>query len=405
MPRRWHGYKRPMLDIINSFRRGDLNIDCTLMQLTQNKDGGIHFNGRGIISQFETGILNFKIYADYDETHIMRLINGSKTEVVGKIIPDSDYYQLNVLTLNGARWVIKRIIPRIEFNFLTQSAVISGDILSMTSTNTSRQSLNILQLFYFEEYTLPQHPDGTNQQYCSLKSDQNKEIEAKFDVAVDPTKKETVIEIKSSDPFPEGFELRVQEALQFITTKPAYWRAKYRINNCKSELELVSPWRLPLKTQLRAPLNIGSYEYLMHGWKLFEKYLIYVNNNTHGLISNPVAYHFKNACDASANSIHTWAIGVCVAVEAITKFIKHDCEVSSQLKTYQSRALDWLATQNDLPEILERAKGQINSMSNLRPQDILHSLANDKHVNRDYIKTWDLYSSVTHHAFTGQNSL
>ena len=103
------------------------------------------------------------------------------------------------------------------------------------------------------------------------------------------------------------------------------------------------------------------------------------------------AYHLYNACETTANSVDAWAVGISVAVEAVTDLIAipGDGSKAKELAPYQERALAWLVEQKDLSaDIVKRAQGQINAMSNKRPQDTLYVLAAAGRVEKNYVDAW-----------------
>jgi hypothetical protein len=171
--------------------------------------------------------------------------------------------------------------------------------------------------------------------------------------------------------------LRIQESLRYITAKTAIWRARLQNEGNELRLELASPWRKSLRTQLSPPISPRSIDFHRHGWRLFGKYLEYVVATTEGTFWNPVAYHLNNACEATAGSLDAWAIGVSVAVEAVASLIS----VADDKEKVERE-------QSDLQDLYDRVTGQINAMSNRRAQDTLYGLAATGHLQEDYIKAW-----------------
>jgi hypothetical protein len=213
---------------------------------------------------------------------------------------------------------------------------------------------------------------------------------SKFEVRKRDGSGDTVVEVTSEAAFPVAFNLRIGEALQYVTAKTVIWRARLESEHNKLHLELVSPWPKSTKTQFSPPISSMSNGFYDHTWTLFGRYLSYVVQETKGTYWTPVAYHLYNACEATAGSVDAWAAGVSIAVEAVASLINvdDDKQKGEQLTLYQDRARKWLAEQSDLGNDLKaRAEGQINAMSKKRPEDILHMLANTGHVEKAYIKT------------------
>ncbi len=201
---------------------------------------------------------------------------------------------------------------------------------------------------------------------------------------------DTVVELTSDATFPTAFHLRIQEALQYITAKTAVWRVRLESEANKVTLELASPWRKSGRTQLGPPISPTSIHFLEHGWKLFGCYLAYVVAKTEGTHWNPVAYHLHNACEATANSVDAWAVGVSVAAEAVASPIKlpSDDTKAERLALFQKRMRECLGAQTDFPDLVPRMEGSIAALSNKRPQDIMHALADTGHVEKAYVDAW-----------------
>jgi len=149
---------------------------------------------------------------------------------------------------------------------------------------------------------------------------------SKFEVRKRDGSGDTVVEVTSEAAFPVAFNLRIQEALQYITAKTAIWRARLENEGNELHLELASPWRKSARTQFSPPISPASIEFCEHGWPLFGRYLSYVVQKTEGTHWNPVAYHLYNACEATASSVDAWAGGVSIAVEAVASLINVEAE-------------------------------------------------------------------------------
>jgi hypothetical protein len=159
----------------------------------------------------------------------------------------------------------------------------------------------------------------------------------------------------------------------------------------KLTLELASPRRKSGRVQLGPPISATYIDFLKHGWQLFGCYLAYVVAKTEGEHWNPVAYHLHNACEATANSVDAWAVGVSVAAEAVASLIKMpgDDTEAKQIALFQKRMLECLATQTDFPDdLIRRMQGLIAVMSQKRAQDTMYALANTGHVEKAYVDAW-----------------
>jgi hypothetical protein len=382
-------------ETVDAFRRGVLDIDCKRMVLTQHKDGGERFEGQGYIRQADDGTLIFKIYVTkYDAKplgHLHVMFNTS----AGKMHSDAMFYDLEAIAHDGTRWIASRILPDPHWDMSDQTVLMHGKMQSITADLDMPQKRHHLVLHFFEEYQVPLHRMSETERhgtpYYTRDRAEFTALESEFVVRVRDGSSDTIFEIASDKPFPTAFDLRVQEALQYITAKTAIWRVRFQSADKGIELELASPWRKSSRTQFSPPLASNSAQFLEHGWKLFEKYLAYVVQKTDGTYWNPVAYHLHNACEATANSVDAWAVGVSVAVEAVSGLInvEGDKQKAERVVLYQERARKWLEDQKDLADIADRAWGLINAMSSKRPQDALYALAETGHVEKAYVDAWE----------------
>ena len=396
-----------MFDIdetIDAFRRGSLDIDCKSMVLAQRKAGGEQFEGQGYIRQAEDGTLIFKIYVTKHNAevsgHFQAMVNGS----AGQLYPDEAFYDLEAIGCDGTRWTAMRILPYSHWDVSDMSVLMHGKAPSIISYLGTHKFRHYLRLHFFEEYEVPLLLRSETEEHGNRVSVLDRaEFEAggaKFEVRRRDGSGSTIVEVTSETPLPAAFDLRIQEALQYVTAKSAFWRARLHGHGNELHLELSSPRRKSAYTKFSPPISPASIHYRECFWGLFREYLKFVTQSTNGLHWNPVAYHLHNACEATANSVDAWAVGISVAVEAIAGLIEISsaADKAKEVAVYQCRALAWLAEQKDLSsEIAERAKGQINAMSNKRPQDTLYALADAGQVEKKYVKAWtDLRNRQVH---------
>ena len=387
-----------MLDIdetIDAFRRGVLDIDCKRMVLAQHKEGGERYEGPGYIHQDRDGSLLFKIYATEKNAKPFRHLDSMLRVRAGMLQPNESLYELDVVGYDGTHWTASRINPSLHRDATDASLLVNGQVQSITANLNIPQSHHYLRLHFFEEYSVPllqmSETERYGNRYHVLDRAEFETCSAKFQIRQHESSRDTIVELTAETVFPVAFDLRIQEALQYLTAKPAFWRARLQSHGRELHLELSAARRKSARTQFRPPISPGSSNFLKHGWRLFGTYLAYVTEKTHGTHWNPVAYHLYNACEATANSVDSWAVGISVAVEAVAGLIVFagDDDNARELALYQDRVLTWLANQKDLsPDILKRAEGQLSAMNNKRPQDILYALADTGRVEKNYVDAW-----------------
>jgi len=382
-------------EVIDEFREGNLEIDCRAMTLIQRKDRGEIYRGKGYIRQADDGAFEFKLYVVSTENvtpyqSFARLVSVQ----AGSLHPDEVFYDLTAIAHDGTKWTAERLLPGFSWDIRDGEVIVHGHILSIKSQTDSQEKFTpFLQLHYFDEFELPFSKASETERWGQKRHTTDKaEFEglgAKWKVR--KRDQRVVVEIDSTaDSFPPSFEYRVQEAFQFLAAKPVFWRARLSGNQTKVEFELVSPWRRSIKTQMGLPISRATDGYFQHSWRLFQLYLEYVAANTKDTQWNPVAYHLYNAIEASANSIDAWAVGYCVALEALTSFVslENDAEHRGHIEGFQAKLRKWLAEETEYPDLVPRLDGMISGLASERVQDKLHELSETGHVTRSYIRSW-----------------
>jgi hypothetical protein len=379
---------------IEDFQRGILDVDCKRMVLTARKPNGPYFRGPGYIRQAADGVLTIKIYVTEHTAEPVEHFTSWLALGAGQLHGDDMFYDLDAIGHDNTRWTTKRIFPAPHWNASDASVLINGQIQSITAHLDMPVRQHFLSLHFFEEYDVPLHLMSKTEERGDVSYVRDRaEFEAcgsKFVVRKRNGSGETTVEVVSENPFPPAFDLRIQEALQYLTAKTAMWRARVQGNGQEQHLELASPSRKAQRTHFDPPISPAAMDVHQHGWKLFGKYLAYVIANTDDTYWNPVAYHLYNACEATAGSLDAWAVGVSVAVEAVASLIERGKEKDERVAQLQKRLRTWLWLAQSVIEgdLAKRFNGLIDRMSEKRVVDTLYALAATGHLEKEYIKAW-----------------
>jgi hypothetical protein len=384
-------------ETIDSFRRIALELDCKNIVLRQQKDGGEVYEGPGYIRQTPEGALTFKLYVVRRENiRPMENFAARLQGVAGRLYGPDLHYDLSATAHDGIVWTAGRIIPVFNWDTRDESVMAVGQMQSITAKlERPIQPRHHLRLHFFEEYVVPLHQMSQTEQlgseYMIRDRAEFEGCNCRFEVRVREGSGDTVIEATSEDKFAPAFEARIQESLQYLTGKSAFWRARAERSGDALHVELLSPWRRSSRTQFDPPISRASVDFRKHGWELFVCYLSYVMAHTEGPHWNPVAYHLYNACESSAGSIDAWAVGVSIAVEAVAHLIRLpvDSTQGARVADFQNRMRKYVDAQTDFADLAKRMNGLIGSMGNRRPQDVLHALVKTGHVDKAYVAAWD----------------
>lgn len=388
--------------IIDSFRRGALDLDCPRIIISQRREGGARFVGPGCIRQDEEGALIFKLYVETKENAGPQVIfNNLIGSTAGTLFLDEELYDLSATSVDGANWKAVRIAGiHPNWNMRDDTGVLNGRLHAIVAGPLLPPARpHRLRLHFFEEFPLPLHSGflDADRLVRGMVRDRA-EFEAcgaHFTVQSRLGSGDTAVEASAETDLPPAFDLRIQEALQYITGKSAIWRA--RVATCQGMLilELASPRPKAVRTQFNPPLSPASIEFHHHTWVLFERFLAYGVRNTHAGddrgLWNAVAYHLYNARESTSASVDAWAIGVSVAVEAVASVIEltDDQEKAQRWSNFTKSALEWLEEQTFPEEVRRRARGLIEKTGSKGTKQKLRELAEKGYVDKKYVDAWD----------------
>lgn len=252
--------------IIENFKRGKLNIDCANMVLKSCKDNNEYFIGKGYIRQTEDEELEFKIYVNNHNAEPFSSLNRASEKVVGKLLQEEDFFNLEAIDISGIQWKIRRIFPSQSWNMTDTEVVVTGIIHSMEGCLNIAHESPYLRLHFFDEYEVPltrmSKTESRGVKQYVLDHAEFEAHGAQFEINQWKNSGETIITVTSSKDLPESFDLRVQESLQYITAKPAFWRARVESRQQELYLRLLSNRKKSVGTQLHPPLHPARPEFL-----------------------------------------------------------------------------------------------------------------------------------------------
>lgn len=390
---------------IEIFRLAQLDLDCRRIVLTQNKEGGARYEGKGYIRQTPDGVLVYKLYVTSYENVTPHGSLETYLSHIGKIHPDETFFNLEAQTRDGTTVRASRLFPKPSWDMSTgQPEFVSGELQALTAYPHLPQENHCMELYFFEEYDVPLNgwsevEDSDGRHYVTDTAEFDS-CDAHFTVRVRKGSGRSVLGATADKPFPPDFHWRVQESLQFITGKTATYRALVTCGPGSLQLDLISPRRVSPHPHFRPPIKHASMIYRQHGWELFNAYLVYVVGSSAKTQWNPLAYHLYNAREASANSVDAWAMGVSVALEAVSSLVLLPEDQESNAKTLEAvkRVKEYVAGEAALKEMKGRLFGLLDILKHPPgPTAKLKWLATQGRVEKAYINTWnDLRNAQVH---------
>lgn len=396
-------------EMIESFRLGTFEVDCKRIVLTQNKETGERYEGKGYIKQDTDGVLIYNLYVTKHENTTPHSQLSNYFSHLGKIHPDETFFSLEAEAKDGTTLRASRFFPAVSWDMHSgEPEFVRGQLQALTAQRDFPQKNYVLELHFFEEYEVPLNKwstvEGTGGKHHIVDTAEFDACNSHFMVNVRDGSGQSVVEASSEQPFPLNFHWRIQEALQFITGRTANHRALVTCEPGSQKLELISPTKASLRPHFCPPLKHVSIEYRNHGWELFCAYLAYVVASSPTTLWNPLAYHLYNAREASANSIDSWAMGVSVALEAISSLVVLPEDPEKKAKTEQAVNFlkQYVASENSLKEIKDRLNGLLGMLElPPGPRDKLKWLAAEGKAEKKYIQRWnDLRNAHVHPKLT-----
>jgi hypothetical protein len=229
-------------------------------------------------------------------------------------------------------------------------------------------------MHYFEKADIP----------CLI--DQVRFIVGNCEFHIEKTDDSFTVTAKSEAALPEHFHVRIEETLRFILAQSVSCRALVE----NGQLQLFSGKQQSRRTLLPPPIARGRAAFHEDSWRLFSDYLTYVSREATQLFWHPCSNHLHNACEASANSLDAWAIGLSVAVEGLASLLPKEIDTATKtkLEALQTFIVDHVAASHDYKQFAPRIKGIVNGLTQIRAIDRMNELAANGDTDATFVKAW-----------------
>ena len=388
-------------ETIADLKAGKLAIDCIDMALTQVADERpITFRGKGYIRQDEEGVFRFKIYAqEVDNTDHFKTLERHLQGQSGTIVERQEYYSLVATDMAGKAWAATDLLPDCSWGS-GGAVVVSGTIALLTTCYQTSLGAGGLRVHFFDSADIPcSHSTKTeSNDRTSYSRDRSNFVIGDRQFQFLKLDDEFIVEITPSGEFPMIYPWFVQQAMRFILATSVTWRACLRIEGGQTHFELRSPIAKSAKVRQDPPLQRIQYIYPTQSIRMFSNYLSYIERNGNASKGSMLSYHLHNACEASANSVDAWAIGLGVAVEALASLIEKPADTALErraaaakarhLAAFKKSAMGAVTGRSEFEALAKRLEGFLNGMSHVRPRDRLEPLVGTGHVNVDHLRAW-----------------
>ena len=374
-------------EIIPAFKQRTLELDCVHMVLTQNTENSpIAYTGKGYIRQTSDDRLSFKIYVvEAGNTDKVRDLNEMLENKPGKLFQESEYFNLSVVTTDGLTWTADRVLRSVTWGATDDNIIATGNIPVLSASWPMPDAAHSLSLHFFDEADLPYIVDRA------------KFAAVNCDFAVNKSASGFVVEASAGDALPPDFHWRIEEAFRFLLARSVAWRVSINQAGNQQCFQLTSAMSKAPNTKLGRP--IVDHAYLEDSWRLISKYLQYILANTPASSRNRCSYYLHNACETSAGSLDSWAVGVSVALEGIANLLNSETltkeerrlrvEERKKLRNLRTTVLAHIRPNLVFKDLVGRLSGVLGMMQNEGgPQNRLKPLVESGHVDPAYIDAW-----------------
>jgi hypothetical protein len=361
--------------IIEALQGGTLQIDFIELVLVQNTENEpIEYRGTGYIRQTETGALTVRLYSvETKNTDFIKDFNSLGRAKPGTLYRENDYFTLTGTSINGSVWTAKNLLPQCSWLDTHPNPVVNASVGHCERGQRNSTVLG-MRLHYFDKADIPCLLDRVAFTACG------------FDFDIQKTDVSFTIQVKSKETLPDHLEVKIEESIRFLLAQTVSVRA---IEGPNRHLQLYSRYPSSHRTYLPPPISRGRPAFNGHSWQLFEAYLAYVLPGA-GPYWHTCSNHLHNACEASANALDAWAIGLGVAVEGLASLLPKELDprLKTRLEALQKFINAQVAGNSDHSEYAKRIAGMMNGLTSIRAVDRMNALADNGGTLPALVKDW-----------------
>ena len=397
-------------EFIQAFAKGDLVLDCGKVELTQLREESPRRHlGRGLLLLRE-GEFHFRIYADpAANQHLTALdeLREMGTWTAGEIIPKEEYYQLKATDLSGREWSCAQV--QVKLHGGQHGLVITGRMFGelVHSAKVEDTGGGGLSLYFFDPMplALDRYATTRTELVGELVRSGVDAVEARFNaggldfrVQKRPQDPFTVVRAFSTQPLAAGAELRVEEAMRFVTMRPARWSIAENVSAGERRVTL-TPHREPNKPFLEEPVEPRS-DLAQDYWRLFGLFFEFVSTHATPKEYHPLTVQIYHLTEGEAQQLDLVGLALAVAVEGALKVaFPNVAEPSAAFKAAVDQIHKDIGKLTSAEATLvKRVQGPLGGLKSARPGDKLRALVQKGVVTQEQSETWTRLRNSSAHA-------
>jgi hypothetical protein len=374
-------HKTPVsAELLKRFANDQLIVDLPTMNLKQcGMSKPATYTGCGLLLVHADKEFELRMYVTGSESHSQKSIEDMERflqEVQsGDVLPASEYFQFSGVDFDGLEWVCDRVA--VDVYDQGHGIVITGhlrDVLRHEATGLSRAQRASASVYIFDDLrvALDRYEstqtlvDGravslsTKPVFAAFKS-----AGLEFTVRREESERGSIVVCATSADaaLPTSLEVRIEEALSYVTASSARWCLVEKRFDTKREVLMV-PRRLARKSLLEEPVDSSRFGGATDFWRLFSAYLEYVLQHTDPDTYHPISSQLFHVVAGETQQLDLIALTVGVAVEgvlnvAFTDFAKPSNEFLNAREALAKRLVTVRCTNQELGR---RIRGALETM-------------------------------------------
>lgn len=407
------------MDLKQIFADGKFKTECSQMVLTNVGNPQLSIAGPGEIWQDEEGVLRFKMFAGRDACRALYEHLG-RPSVVGQVIPDGDFFNLQAQGLDANIWNAGRLLPSLQWG--GDNGLARGSIGELTQARdcpanaTAHVEVRFRGKLDFPSNRFTQtivrvggrDRQTSNSLNVAFAEDGNYQFEARHQSS------HTVVSLAL--PVGELTEVtasRIREALQFVLGKQLAVMVVEISSGGQQVTRFTSTSADRGNGDMSPPLHFRRVDEAGNVWRMFCNYFRRVHaDNANGW--HPISTHIGSVIESSAASLDTEILALGVAVEGLAgvcfqnlapvspAFLRELDALQAALPTIRVTQPGGVEEAVALSEqTLGRINGSLNNMRNPRNSDILRAFIRDNRLPNGLYNSWSRLRNTSAHGGGG----
>jgi len=409
-------------DEIDNIKHSSWEIDCPRMILKScASENPATYYGPGKISRSVEGYLEFKIYSNRERNTQKWTFNSSVKS--GELIPDNEFYELTATDSLAREWHASRFLPSF-YRTATGKTIADGKLFEVFSSGKYPDTINIkgcnLQLWVFDNLKIP--CNAITKQWKSVARGRQRTKSGTLNAWKFRCIKTNFLLVKEADDlltiqasneereFPEYFDNRVMEALQFLLGRPVHWSVMKKRTGKNLKVVVRSNRLKPIKGRFQPPLppqlitnpKTGKLTANFHR-TLFERFL--KHTLYHEKLRHPLWGKLNAIFEASSASfIDAEALTLTVVIESV--LASEFTELGSPSKEEEAairEAFDYMKGWDGHEKTKNRVMGLVSNLHQPRALDRMRKLEKIGAITEDQYRAWHKLRNPSTHSYQDAN--